>query len=74
MTTKTHQQRGAMGGRVTVHRYGREYMQAIGRKGAAAFWRRYKLEPCDLSDFAIVERATGRVVNLLNGDFDRRTR
>lgn len=62
-----HSNAGRKGGNVTFKRYGCEHMQAIGRKGAQTFWRLYKLEPCDLADFAIVERETGRVVNLLNG-------
>jgi hypothetical protein len=40
-------------------------MSAIGKRGARVFWQRYRLVPCDLADFAIVERATGKPVNLL---------
>lgn len=56
---------GRLGGLKTLERHGRDHMQAIGRRGAQVFWQRYHLVPCELSDFAIVERATGRVVNLL---------
>ena len=52
---------GAMGGRATLAKYGREYMQAIGRRGAAALWRRYALYPYELSKYALVDRATGKI-------------
>lgn len=38
---------GRLGGLATVRKYGREYMQAIGRRGAAA----------------LVERSTGQIVS-----------
>ena len=58
----THQEAG----RKLVAQYGVEHMRAIGRRGAAAFWKKYHLSPVDIAAFAIVERATGRVVALTN--------
>jgi hypothetical protein len=63
----TKKQAGQLGGRATFARYGRTYMQAIGRKGAATFWQRYTLYPMRQNDFAIVRRDTGEFVASLNG-------
>ncbi len=57
---------GKLGGLATVARHGREHMQSIGRRGAAVFWRKYHLVPCDIAAFAIVSRETGRVAALTN--------
>lgn len=65
MTKLTKRSAGRRGGLATLARHGRQHMQAIGRRGAQVFWRRYHLVPCDLADFAIVERETGKVINLL---------
>lgn len=61
----TKRSAGSLGGRATLARHGRAHMQDIGRRGARAFWQRYHLEPCGIADFAIVERTTGKVINLL---------
>ena len=61
------QQAGKRGGLATLARYGSEHMSAIGKRGAAVFWKRYKLEPTGLSDFAIVNRQTGAIKNFLSG-------
>jgi hypothetical protein len=39
-------------------------MREIGRRGGEAFWSRYRLAPVAQASFAIVERATGRIVAL----------
>lgn len=52
---------GKLGGLATVAKHGREYMRAIGRRGAAELWRRYSLVPADTSGWALIERATGKV-------------
>lgn len=64
-TKHTKQSAGRRGGLATLARHGRQHMQTIGRRGAQVFWRRYHLVPCDLADFAIVERSSGKVINLL---------
>jgi len=61
----TKQQAGQRGGLATLARHGREHMAAIGKRGARTFWKRYHLSPIGASDFAIVKRDTGEVVNRL---------
>lgn len=59
---------GRRGGRATVAKYGADHMAEIGRKGAATFHKRYRLQPVGLNDFAIVSRKDPRhVVGFLNG-------
>ena len=55
------QQAGSKGGRATVERHGREHMQQIGRRGAEVTWTRYSLSPYGLTQYAMVERATGKI-------------
>lgn len=59
--------RGQAGGRALFRARGPAHMAAIGKRGAAVFWRRYKLAPVGTSQFAIVRRADGAVVNFLDG-------
>jgi general stress protein YciG len=56
---------GRRGGRATFARHGRAHMQTIGRRGAATFWRRYHMAPVGTSQWAIVKRTTGEVVNFI---------
>jgi hypothetical protein len=58
---------GARGGRRTVKRHGKRFMKKIGAWGAHVTHSRYRREPVLLSDFALVERSTGKVVALLSG-------
>jgi len=58
-------QAGRAGGLATFGKHGAQHMREIGKRGARVFWERYRLEPVDLADFAIVERATGKPINLL---------
>lgn len=60
-------QAGRLGGLETVRKYGIEHMRRIGKKGARATWSKYKLAPVGTSDFAMVERATGKIVALTTG-------
>jgi len=62
-------QAGRLGGLKTLERRGREYFSTIGKRGADAFHKRYRLEPVYQNDFAIVRRETGEIVNYLSGDF-----
>lgn len=52
-------QAGSLGGQSTVKKYGKPYMTALARKGAAAFHKKYRLQKLGTSDFAIVFRETG---------------
>lgn len=58
---------GRRGGLATVKKHGREHMQKIGRAGAMVLHKRYKLEPVDLNDFALVDRETGALKARLSG-------
>lgn len=53
-------QAGSMGGLRTAQKYGHEYMQALARKGAQAMHKKYMLVKLGTSDFAIVNRETGK--------------
>jgi general stress protein YciG len=52
-------QAGQKGGQTTVEKYGKEHMEELARKGAAAFHKKYHLVKLGTSDFAIVNRETG---------------
>jgi len=59
--------RGSAGGKAVYMKYGREYMQKIGRKGYQVMHQRYDLIPYGTCDFAIVSKETGKIVALLSG-------
>jgi hypothetical protein len=67
MDKHTKKTAGALGGQSTLARYGHLHFANIGRRGAAEFHRRYKLEPFALNDFRIVRRDTGETVSFLSG-------
>ncbi len=58
---------GRKGGKTTFAKYGRDHMQCIGRVGADVMHTRYKLEPIEQSDFALVHRETGVIKARLSG-------
>jgi hypothetical protein len=58
---------GRRGGLATLARHGKEYMREIGKKGAKVFHLRYRLEPVNLNDFAVVHRETGEIKAYLSG-------
>lgn len=58
---------GRRGGETTLKKYGVDHFRQIGKKGAMVFHSRYKLEPVNMSNFAIVNRVTGEVKAFLNG-------
>ena len=63
---------GRRGGLATVAKHGADHMSAIGKRGAATFWKRYKMQPVGSSDFAIVKRNDDRVViAFLSGRFGK---
>lgn len=64
----TKQEAGKLGGLATVARHGREYMAQLGKAGAAAFWAKYTLIPCQQANWAIVDRTTGTVKALTYWD------
>ena len=52
-------QAGSKGGRATFAKHGRNHMH--GAKGALVTWTRYTLKPVGLTEYAMVERATGKI-------------
>lgn len=69
---QSKRQAGQAGGRQTVRRHGAEHMAAIGRKGAAVFWRRYRVHPVGQSGWAILRRDNGELVNFIGSHPGRR--
>lgn len=61
-STMKRKEYGKRGGLATVQKHGKEHMRTIGKRGAATFHKRYKLQPVGLNDFAIVKRSDTRVV------------
>lgn len=60
----TKREAGQRGGRTTASRYGSGYMREIGRRGAATTWTRYYLAPVGQTQYALVERATGKIIQI----------
>lgn len=56
------------GGRALVEKYGNAYMRQIGTSGALAFHTKYTLIPVELSQFAIIDRLSGKTVGFLSGE------
>lgn len=56
-----------LGGLAVLAKYGPEYMRTLGKKGAKATWTKYSLQPVNLNDFAMVDKATGIQVALISG-------
>lgn len=63
----TKQSAGKLGGLATLSRYGPDHMRAIGKRGAATFWKRYSLRPIGTSRFAITNRETNKVIAFISG-------
>ena len=63
----TKQDAGKLGGLATFKKYGREHMSNIGTNGATTTWTRYSKKPYGLTQYALVERATNKIVRILNG-------
>ncbi len=55
-------QAGSKGGKATFTRHGREYMAKIGKAGATVTWTRYTLKPIGQTEYAMVERATNKII------------
>jgi hypothetical protein len=56
---------GRRGGLATVAKHGRSHMAAIGKRGAATFWKRYRLSPVGTYQWAILRRDTNEAVNFI---------
>jgi hypothetical protein len=62
----TKQTAGQIGGRATLAKYGRKYMQQIGTAGARSTWARYRLIPVGQSGWAMVRRDSGEIKTFIN--------
>jgi len=67
LLSKKRSDAGRRGGKQTLARHGVEHFRVIGAKGAKVFHLRYVLVPVGLSQFAIVNRETGKVTAFLDG-------
>lgn len=56
---------GSLGGTATFTRHGPEHMRAIGKRGAATTWTRYSMHPYGLTQYALKERATGKLIKII---------
>lgn len=56
-------QAGRMGGLATKANHGRDHFRQLGARGGRATWNKYKLRPWGTYQFALIERATGKVKN-----------
>jgi hypothetical protein len=63
MASKQHQ----AAGRALVAKMGKEHMAKIGRRGAAVFYSRYEWRPIYQAQFALVVKATGKVIAFSDG-------
>lgn len=61
----TKSEAGRLGGLTTSRRYGKIYMREIARRGAAMFWKKYRLSPIGMANFAIVDRQTNKIVGFM---------
>lgn len=55
------QKAGQRGGLATLARHGQTHFQTIGRRGAFVTWSRYSLAPVNQSQYAMVDRQTGKI-------------
>jgi hypothetical protein len=60
------------GGLALLLRYGPAHFAELGRKGAAVFHKKYRLQPINTSDFAIVDRETGKIINTIHGGWNEK--
>ncbi len=58
----TKREAGQKGGLATVKKHGRHYMAWIGKRGNVSMRERYRLTVVEQTGYALVERATGRIV------------
>jgi hypothetical protein len=61
MSKNMKQKAGALGGATTYERYGSAHMAEIGRRGAAATWKKYYLLPLEQANWMLVDKTTGEV-------------
>lgn len=58
---------GRAGGLSTLKKYGVEHFQRLGKWGAHVLHATYRLEPCDLNDFALVHKEMNVIKAYLSG-------
>ncbi len=57
---------GSKGGKATFEKYGSKYMSEIGRKGAIAFYAKYRLVPVYTSGWGLVRKSDQKIVTVWN--------
>lgn len=62
----TKSQAGRLGGMSTFKKYGRAYMQQIGKLGALKTWSLYTLKPYGQYQWAMVRIEDNVIIRLLN--------
>ncbi len=68
MTRKmTKAEAGRLGGLRTVQKYGRSHMSKIGKKGADALYKKYRLVPFGVGDYALVCKCCDGITALHSG-------
>lgn len=67
MAKLTRKEVASLGGKAVYKKYGSSYMSKIGRLGFKAMLQKYELQPYSVNDWAIVDRATGKIVAYLSG-------
>lgn len=60
-----HQRAGSIGGQTTLKKYGPDHFSRIGKTGARVTHERYSISKWGLFDYAMVDRATNKIVAFL---------
>lgn len=61
----TKREAGRRGGFATFKAHGVDHMSTIGKEGAKAFWKKYRVTPAGTSGWALVHRLTGVLVRFI---------
>lgn len=61
----TKSQAGRLGGKATHQKHGSAHMSAIGKLGAKTTWEKYQMIPAGLSQYAMVEKSTNRIIAII---------
>lgn len=52
---------GQLGGLATFQKYGRQHFVKLGKLGARSLYAKYSLIPCDLANWCLIDKTTGKV-------------
>lgn len=62
----TKKQAGQLGGLSTFKKHGKIHMSKIGTRGAQVTWERYSKAPYGMTQYALVERSTGKIIRIMD--------